>query len=220
MQAAYYTPKMATELELKFSTLADDFPSAPELKSAFSGSGFGLGQPGLEIHRDRYFDDAVNSLRASGLALRRRTVEDKVNGNRVLATLKSAGNVSGAAHEREELEVLLTGYTWPPDIFERVAPITDPHLLRVKLELATERRSYPVERDGKVIAMLAFDAVEAKYVSAAQSVTFSEAEIEAVGKTSLAELEAVAAIVDRAVHLTPNSANKVERAEALLSLSL
>ena len=209
---------MARELELKFSTLEDGFPSLPDLKTAFSGSGYSLGQPALQIHRDRYFDDAVQSLKAAGLALRRRTVEDKVKGNRVLATLKTAGKVEGAAHEREEIEIVLTGYTWPPEIYERVAPLTDPHLLRTRLELSTTRRSYPVEKDGKVVALLAFDEVSAKYALSDISAEFSEAEIEAVNGAGLEDLEHIAEQVDKVVQLAPNTANKVERAEALLSL--
>ena len=209
---------MTTELELKFSTLEDGFPSAPELKQAFSGSGYSLGQPALHINRDRYFDDAVYTLKQAGFALRRRTVEDKVNGNRVLATLKSAGKVDGAAHEREELEIILSGYTWPPEIFERIAPLTDPHRLRTRLELTTERRSYPVEKEGKVVAILAFDDVSARYAGSDHSAEFSEAEIEAVGATPLRDLEQIAERVDQVVQLAPNTANKVERAEVLLSL--
>ncbi len=203
---------MPLERELKFSLL-EAFPSPEELAPVFAAAGYNLSDAETVEQRDRYYDDAARTLNGYGLALRKR----KVSG-RTLATLKRPGSVSGALHERDEIEVPFNGEDWPSAVFRPVSTLVDPAALRSQVDLTTVRTNYRVARGGKNLATLSFDAVSAEYPGGAQSVHFSEAEIEALGDTSADELQKIAEIVDTVVRLTPNAGDKLTRAEALLSL--
>jgi len=203
---------MPVERELKFSLL-EDFPSFEELAEVFRTSGYTLSAQDTLQQHDRYYDDEVGTLKRRGLALRRRSVDGEV-----LATLKRQGEVAGALHERLELELPMTGGTWPGAVLRPVSTLTDPTSLRIQLELITERLNYTVAQDGVALARVSFDDVSANYPQSEQSVHFTEAEIEALGDTSSEMLQDIADLVDRVVRLTPNPVNKVARAEALLSL--
>lgn len=204
---------MPTERELKFS-LIDDVPSNEELQAVFKQAGFELVSQGTQKHFDVYFDDAKESLKQAGMALRKRRA-----GGKVLATLKANAAVSNDLHEREEIEEVMFGSSWPDDIFKRVETRTDPWSLVERLELATIRTRYLVKRKGTDLAILFFDAVTANYPGDFDTVSFEEVEVEAVGTLGEAELRRVADTLDRLIKLTPNSINKLERAEALLNLS-
>ena len=203
---------MPVERELKFS-LQEDFPSFEELAEVFRASGYTLTSQGTLQQHDRYYDDEDRTLKRRGLALRRRSVEGKV-----LATLKRQGEVAGALHERLELELPFTGDRWPGPVIRPVSTLTDPANLRIMLELNTQRVGYSVAQNGAALALLTFDDVSASYPRSEQSVHFTEAEVEALGDTDAETLQGVADLVDGVVRLTPNAVNKLERAEALLSL--
>ena len=203
---------MPTERELKFSLL-EDIPSFEELTEVFRTSGYTLSaQETLQQH-DRYYDDAAGTLKGRGLALRRRSLNGET-----LATLKRQGEVTGALHERLEIELPMTGGDWPGQVIRPVSTLTDPAKLRIQLELITERLNYSVAKNGTALALLSFDDVSANYPQSEQSVHFTEAEVEALGDTTTEALQDIADLVDRVVRLTPNPVNKVARAEALLSL--
>lgn len=204
---------MPTEKELKFS-LIDDIPSNEELQAVFKQAGFELVSQGTQKHFDIYFDDPKESLRKAGIALRKRRTA-----NKALATLKANANVAGELHEREEIELEMLGSNWPDEIFQRVQKITDPFHVIECLELATVRSSYLVKRKGGDLAILSFDAVTANYPGIFDTTSFEEVEIEAVGQSSEQDLRSIADALDRLIKLTPNSVNKLERAEALLNLS-
>jgi inorganic triphosphatase YgiF len=204
---------MPTELELKFS-LIDDVPSPDELKAIFKQAGFELVAQGTQKHFDVYFDDNKESLKKAGVALRKRRAN-----NKALATLKANAVVSGELHEREEIELEMLGSQWPDEIFRRVQKITDPFHVTEKLELSTLRTRYLIKRKGSDIAILSFDAVTANYPGIFDTTSFEEVEIEAVGNTNEKDLRDIADALDRLIKLTPNSVNKLERAEALLNLS-
>lgn len=206
---------MPIERELKFSLL-DPPPGALELESAFRGSPFALVPGGTHTHVDRYYDDERGSLARSHLALRRRS-----SGASEVAALKTRGTVSGAAHEREELEAPVEGDRWPAGILARVreqVDVADGDALRPRFELATERTSYGVRHEGALVATLAFDEVEARYPDSERSALFREAEIEAADGTSLQTLQAIAERLERLVTLTPSAVTKLQRAEAVLLL--
>ncbi|MGL4611986.1 MAG: CYTH domain-containing protein [Trueperaceae bacterium] len=202
---------MPLERELKFS-LSDDIPQPEELKTALKP--YTLLARGLQKQFDIYFDDAKGSLRAAGIALRKRRTEGQV-----LATLKTGGTVAGALHEREELEEAMLGAHWPEPILKRLEPITDPWSLTEKLELSTFRTCYLVKHDLQNLALLSFDAVSANYPGVFDTSFFEEVELEAVGDTNEETLTAIAAKLDGLITLTPNSVTKLERAEALLTLA-
>jgi inorganic triphosphatase YgiF len=204
---------MATELELKYS-FVDDVPSAAELQALFKQAGYELVSQGTQKHFDVYFDDDKNSLRNAGIALRKRRSSGKV-----LATLKANATVSGGLHEREELEEAMLGSNWPEAIYKRLETLTDPWSLTERLELANIRTRYIVKHKGKDLAILSFDAVTANHPGVFDTATFEEVEIEAMGDASETELRATADVLEKLIKLTPNRVNKLERAEALLSLS-
>ena len=87
----------------------------------FTAAGYTLGSEETVEQHDRYYDDAKRTLNGYGLALRKR----KVNG-RTLATLKRPGSVSGALHERDEIEVPFTGNDWPSAVFRPLSTLVDP----------------------------------------------------------------------------------------------
>ena len=203
---------MATERELKYS-VTKAFPDSMVLQAVFEANDYDLSQAVYKSYKDRYYDDALGTLKQAGYALRRRR-SAKLN----LATLKTRGAVDGAQHEREELELPLEGRYWPEEIKRQLMSLCPLENLRTQLELATERTEYKVKQTGKPIAVIAFDEVRANYPKSEQSVQFSETEIEAVDDTSLETLEAIAELIDRFVPLSPNSSSKPERARALLSL--
>jgi inorganic triphosphatase YgiF len=204
---------MPTERELKFS-LIDDVPSGDELQAVFKGAGFELVPRGTQKHFDVYFDDAKESLKQAGMALRKRRA-----GGKSLATLKANAQVSDDLHEREEIEEVMFGSNWPEEIYKRLEAITDPWSLTERLELANLRTRYLVKRKGGDVAILSFDVVTANYPGVFGTVSFEEVEIEAVGKVGEGDLRKVAEALDTLIKLTPTSVNKLERAEALLNLS-
>lgn len=203
---------MPVERELKFSLL-EDFPDPEELAPVFAAAGYSLGAAETVEQHDRYYDDAARTLNGYGLALRKR----KVNG-RTLATLKRPGSVSGALHERDEIEVPFSGDDWPSAVFRPLSTLVDPADLRSQIDLTTVRTNFRIARGGHDLATLSFDTVSAEYPGGEQTVHFTEAEIEALGETNADELQKIADIVDTVVRLTPNAVDKLARAEALLSL--
>lgn len=206
---------MERERELKFSLL-DPPPGDDAIVEAFRGSGYALDPRGSERHLDVYVDTPDLALRSAGVALRRRDAA----GAR-LATLKTIGRARGPYHERAELELPLGPHgAWPATLLARLAervPVS-PTKLVAQLELRTERRAFAVHRDGRVVADLCFDEVAARAPGAEREALFREAELEAMDGTSLADLEAIAARLERVVTLTPSGVTKLQRAEALLSL--
>lgn len=204
---------MPLERELKFSVTEGYVPDRAELEAAFLGEPFDVARAEDVPVFDRYLDDASGSLRRAGLALR---VRDAAGST--VATLKVGGSSAGALHEREELELPMTGERLPEPIRARIASEVDLDALQARVELRTERTVYPIERDGTMIASLSFDTVEARRPDGPWAATFHEVEVEAVEGTGAEVLEAIAARVGPIVALTANSSTKLERAEALLSL--
>ena len=208
---------MASERELKFSSTGERRPTPVEIEAALGGAGYTVTSEGEHQQRDRYFDDALGSLELAGIALRRRSVD-----GRRLATFKTAGSVRGALHEREEIELPLAATGWPAEILARLDGIVDAGTLRNRVMLLTIRDRYLVSHSGggdAGVATLSFDEVSASLPGRAQTVSFSEVEIEALGATANEELERIAELLDRVVKLNPSGTTKLERAVALLDLA-
>jgi len=203
------------ERELKFSLL-DPPPADDVLVDAFRGSGYALDPRVSERLLDVYVDTVDFALRAAGIALRRRDI----SGRRV-ATLKTIGRVRGPYHERAELELPLEPHgAWPAallTLLARLVPVS-PTKLMAQLELRTERRTFAVQRDAGMVALLAFDEVAARAPGGEREALFREAELEAMAGTLLSDLEAIAERLERVLPLTPSGVTKLQRAEALLSL--
>ncbi|MBW6455341.1 MAG: CYTH domain-containing protein [Trueperaceae bacterium] len=213
------TPSAPVERELKYSLV--DAPPPPAVVVALGRQGpYAFAEAGTTVHRDRYYDGAAGQLRRAGWALRqRRTLApDAGDGPTVVATLKGAGRVDGAMHEREEIEAAMEGRAWPLPIARLVAVHVSLRDLRPRLTLETERAAYRVTREGRPAALLAFDQVRVRIPGGERSAHFDEVEIEAIGGTTGPELQGIVDLLDALVRLTPSSASKLERAAALLEL--
>jgi len=218
-----YPRRMAStgpvERELKFSLV--DPPPPPATVVALGRRGpYAFVEAGTTVHRDRYFDGGAGQLRRAGWALRQRRVLPGDGGEppAVLATLKGAGRVDGAMHEREEIEAPMAGRAWPAEVARRVATHVAPAELRPLLSLETERAAYRVTFEGRPVAALAFDRVRVRIPGGERSAHFDEVEIEALGAATEAVLRGIVDLLDGLVRLTPSSASKLERADALLAL--
>jgi inorganic triphosphatase YgiF len=203
------------ERELKYS-LVDPPPAAAAVVALGRGGPYAFVEAGVATHLDRYFDDDAGRLRAAGLALRQRRVL-RAPGV-AIATLKSAGEVDGAWHRREETEAPMHGDDWPVTVARRLAAHVALWQLRPRLELEVERSSYRVTFEGRPVATLVFDRVTARLPGAERSAHFDEAELEALGDAGLAVLEGAVALLDELARLTPSPVTKLERATAVLDL--
>jgi len=208
---------MPEERELKFSVLDPRVPATEELAAALAP--LQVRSAPEEAILDRYYDDDAGSLRAAGLALRRRRI-----GDRAWAGLKQQGERDGALHRREELEVPLASTAdeapWPDAVLERLEGVVDAAALRLRVALETTRVPFLIRNDGTDLAVLAFDAVTARAPGLERSALFDEVEVEALAQSATRdELERIGEAVDALVKLTANPVNKLERAEALLLLA-
>jgi triphosphatase len=210
---------VAVEIEYKFSLLEPQVPPEEELAPSFSARRLVLQAPESRTQHDVYFDTHRRHLRQAGVTFRERTFQ-----GRRFATLKAAGTVKGGLHRREELELPMTGDTWPEAICRELAAYTALVRLKPVLELRTERMVYRVRHHEQPshqqpFAEVAFDAVSARYPGKDNSAHFNEVEIEALAGASAETLDEVVAALSDVLTLVPSGVNKLERAEALLSLA-
>jgi len=216
------------ELELKYSSLEGRVPDLEELSAVLSALGVQVRPGGTRHQVDVYFDDGARSLERSGLALRVRTAA----GTRV-ATVKSRGDAVAGVFERQELEAPLPPTTagsgaaelvpWPPVVARRLEGMVDMQELVPRLEIATSRELFVLERGGLNVAELSFDEVSCQPArerdadSLIQSAEFSEVEVEAAPGTSEADLRAIGEALESLTPLVLGSASKLERAASLLA---
>jgi inorganic triphosphatase YgiF len=205
------------ERELKYS-LVDAPPDAASMAALGRGGPYAFVEAGVTTHLDRYFDDDDGRLRAAGLALRQRWREGSA-GRAGVATVKSAGRVDGAWHQREEIEAPMQGEDWPVPVARRVAAHVALWQLRPRLELEVERSSYRVAFEGRAVATLVFDRVIARSPGVERSAHFDEVELEALAGVERSVLEGAAELIDALVHLTASPVTKLERAAAVLALA-
>lgn len=207
------------ERELKYSLV--DAPPPPAAVVALGRHGpYTFVEAGTTVHRDRYYDGDAGQLRRAGWALRQRRAlpGDETEPPPVVATLKGAGRVDGAMHEREEFEAAMEGRGWPLPVARLVAAHVALRDLRPRLTLETDRTAYRVTFEGRLVALLAFDRVSVRIPGGERSAHFDEVEIEALGGATGPELQGVVDLLDALVRLTPSSVSKLERAAALLEL--
>ncbi len=207
------------ERELKYSLV--DPPPAPAVVVALGHPGpYAFVEAGAGVHRDRYYDGAAGQLRRAGWALRQRRALAPGAGDEpaVVATLKGAGRVNGALHEREEFEAPMEGRAWPLPIARRVTAHVALRDLRPQLTLEVDRTSYRVTFEGRAVASLSFDRVTVRLPGGDRSAHFDEVEIEALGERGTGALQGIVDLLDPLARLTPSSVTKLERAAALLAL--
>jgi inorganic triphosphatase YgiF len=216
------------ELELKYSSLEGRVPDLEQLSAALSALGVQVRPGGTHHQVDVYFDDGALSLERSGLALRVRTAA----GARV-ATVKSRGDAVAGVFEREELEAPLPPtpagdrdlgpVPLPPAVAQRLEGMVDLGKLGPRLEIATTRELFLLERGGRPLAELSFDEVSCRPphergdASLIRSAEFSEVEVEAAPGTSEADLRAIGEALESLTPLVLGSASKLERAASLLA---
>ena len=212
------------ERELKFS-LVDPPPAPADVEALGRGGPYAFVALGAAVHVDTYFDDEGGSLARSGWALRTRRplAPDEGDGEAsprppTTATLKSAGRVEDALHERDEIEAPMSGGDWPPQVAERLPAHVALWTLRPRLTLEVERSSFRVAHEGRPLAKLAIDRVTARLPDAERTAHFDEVEIEALGDADEARLREAASLLDGLVRLTPSSVTKLARAAAVLEL--
>jgi len=198
------------ERELKYSSPSDNIPTFNELEPILSR--YKLSPAKIQHIYDRYYDDAFGSLENSNIGLRKRTVD-----NQRLVTLKFGNKNEGGLFEREEIELEQKGSIWPKPIYERVSEYCDVAALRKILEFKTQRVSFKLASN-RDIAIISFDSVTAKQAHNSESVTFFEVEIEAIGETTIVELEEIAKRLGKVIVLTINTTNKLVRAKTIFSL--
>jgi len=156
------------ERERKFSSPEGHVPSRAELALALEATSFSVDSGRVVRQRDTYFDDVRGNLRAAGWALRWRRI-----GDRLVATAKSAGNVTGALHEREEIEAEAApsaedassgtaGPAWPPSVLRAVGKWVEPSALVPIALLDNTRVAFTLRRGADATVELAFDEVRCR----------------------------------------------------------
>lgn len=222
---------MALELELKYSSPDGQVPALAELESALAQLGYSVTEPGLRRQTDTYYDDDAATLQLAGLALRVRQVErvDPDNGQltqRMLATLKSRGNVLHGVHERDEYESELAPgepLPWLDELVTRL-PRLDLQQLTPRMLIVTDRHVFRIDRAGEAVAELVFDEVHCRPPQALldgysiDEIVFHEVELEALGGAADgAVLTAIGEALQELMPLNPSDISKLERATSLLA---
>lgn len=208
---------MALEREHKFLVLGP-FPTFEALHPAFSAYGVSLFPQASRDQHDLYYDLPGYVLKAAGTTLRVRRLAGET-----LATLKLPGEVRGSLHEREELELPVTGRVeggegWPGLICERLGELGYADLSDLKpfLELSTRRSRVMLHRKAQPVAELSFDEVTAQRPSTPYVVRFRELELEAHPDVPDAAFNEVARILQLRFPLEPHTQDKVTHALQLL----
>jgi CHAD domain-containing protein len=200
------------EIEAKFSV--PGLETFQHLRDADQIAGFSLAAGQTKVVHDTYVDSPGKSILAAGYACRFR---QEPGGVRI--TLKGLGGARGAIHEREELEVLLpvvqSPDEWPAGpLRDRVLALIDDRPLLRLFELHQTRIVRPVEQQGRRIAELSLDDVEAVVAGSEQS--YFELEIELAPHGDKDDLTAIAAALQKDWGLVPQPRSKFERALGLL----
>lgn len=199
---------MKLEREHKYSLDAAQLPDPWVLKHDLALAGFELLPEGKHEQRDRYLDTPNRRLKQAGLALRERRI-----GQTRRVTLKWAGKVEGALHQRQELELEASG--WPPEVLAALPEGVAVSDLVPQLELTTQRTRFFVTQQGMTLAELAFDEVSAQRPGHDVSVYFLEVELEALS-AGADELARLSAALQELLPLAESSVSKLERAISLL----
>ncbi|MDQ3814183.1 MAG: CYTH domain-containing protein [Armatimonadota bacterium] len=170
---------------------------------------------GEETHQDVILDTAMRTITGQrhGLRIRR-------SGARTMLTLKAGGQVADGIHEREEIEVPLLNSEydprrWPAEIGERVRALTRDEPLYPLIEVRIRRRTWAVERAGKLIGELVFD--EGTISANGQTEPVREIEVEVKADGTRADLEHIGQRLLASLPLQPEARTKLQRGLALLA---
>ncbi len=201
------------EIEAKFTV--PDPAAFRRLAEVPEISGYALDAPEVARLGDTYLDTAGRTLLAARTCCRVRR-----EGTRVLATVKSFGEVQGPVHRREELETPLPGDFPPPEWPEgpardRVLALAAGQPLLPLVHLRQVRRTRRVRHAGLVVAELCLDDVVFSGPGGEEPVLFAEVELASGGTED--DLARVVAALRSDFGLVPEPRTKLERAVALLT---
>jgi triphosphatase len=201
------------EIEAKYALTG---PLEPADLEAVDLHLYRLRPAGDERHHDMLLDTTTRGLTSHGHALRLRHLDD----GRVLATYKAGNSRAGAVHEREEIEAPLPDGTaesarqFPPEIAERIEPVTGEAPLVALIETHIHRQTWQVLRDEQMVAEMALD--EGSISANGLTAPVRELEVELKEAGTRADLEALGQLLTKQLPLTPEPRSKLERGLALL----
>jgi triphosphatase len=214
------------EIEAKYAIVG---PLEPDALGDLSVAPFMLRWLAAETHRDTILDTAERVVTGSHHGLRVRRWPDQT-----VVTLKGGGRFSDGIHEREELEVPLPHRDqanhkpkdkepdceeynpdhWPAPLRERVLSLVGNERLLPLFTVEVHRRTWSVERDGRVIGELAFDT--GTITAGGRTEPIRELEVEIKEQGTRGDLEQLATCLQRQLPLAPEPRTKLQRGLALL----
>jgi inorganic triphosphatase YgiF len=169
--------------------------------------------PEPEDQRNVYFDTADRRLRQAQYGLRVREI-----GERRIATLKGAAQVSDGMYERDEWEIDVDGddpHGWPPgELRDRVLDLLGGAALEPTLAIHTRRQHIYAARGAARVAELSLDEGDISAGGLGQH--FRELEIELLGAGSRADLDELVRLLRGRFALAPEDRSKLARGLALL----
>jgi inorganic triphosphatase YgiF len=170
--------------------------------------------PKPELQENAYYDTADRRLSAAHHALRVRRIEA-----RALITFKGPADVSPAGvHSRAEHEFPGDDphpTAWPDGEARRIAlALIGEAPLQPTVSVSTERQILHVSRGGVEVAELCLDTGVLR--NAGREAPFTELEVELLPAGEPADLDALAAELDRHITLTPEPRGKLQRALELV----
>ncbi len=205
------------EIEAKFGV--PDEETFQRLLAATQLAGCKLGAGSVAQIHDRYFDTRDRSILAGGFACRLRHWDD-----RYLATLKGLGEASGAIHRRQEYEVELarplSPQDWPlSDARDLALGLCAGQPLVILFEIRQVRHSRSLIEGDRIVGELCLERVHVGRKDAVTA-TYLELEAELVPGGLEEELNQIAAELEEAWGLAPESRSKFERAATLFDTEL
>lgn len=201
-----------TRVEIEAKFCVPDAEIFQQLRAAPELAGFALATARPKPLRDTYLDTPDQAILTAGYVLRRREMAEGIR-----LTLKGVGNVAGAVHRREELELVLPAELppaeWPAGPFRaRVLPWVAQAELRPLVTLTQTRFIRRLSQGEREVAEFSLDEVT---LSAGERQTsFRVLEIELAPAGTEADLTALVKALRRTWRLRPEPLSKFERAFA------
>ncbi len=198
---------MAIEIEAKWAI--PDRATFNRLLAVPALGTYALGPARIAATVDRFYDTADMAVLSGGYACRVRR-----EGGQIVATMKGVGSAANGIHERQELEVAVSGEadpsTWPESRARTLAlSLTRGRPLEMLFELRQRRHRRAVRQGLRSIGQLSLDEVVAALGE--QTLSWLELEIELTGG-QVSDLLALSDLLQRAFGLRPQPESKFTRA--------
>jgi CHAD domain-containing protein len=201
------------EIEAKYAILGP--LNATALASLDLGP-FALFPEEVNHHRDVLLDTPTRAITSSGVAVRLRYMDD----GSVLVTFKGPNAGSNGIHEREEIEREIENpnrydYThWPAEIVSRIQPLVHDEPLVPLVRIYIHRRTWAVERGGRVVAEMALD--QGIINAGGRTARVHELEVELKHDGTRTDLDDLGRRLLEQLPLQPQPRGKLQRGLALL----